>query len=701
MPFRAAASVAVLTALLALGVPPGEAQAEALGPALVLADPAGDVKTEVGGQAAAGGEAAYPATDLLGLTVEETPFSLAITVQAAALPKPSDAGVDGVLYHVGFLHNGREFRVTIQMVLQVLVADRAAGLAYRDLPTDEWSFVWSTEAVVMDTAAGTLAVDVPRDLLADKDGAAPYPGRALEGVHAVAQSLFTDSGLVFISGAPLVNSPQRVTDTIPDAAPYPALPVQFGLAQTGDARLSAATPFRASNGEATTFVYEVVTQNLGEAADAFELAASSVPAGFAVVLPVPVVALEGRSNDTVPVLLTIPFGHDHGARASFVLELRSTSDPGSVGRLEMGVRFLDVPQPAGHHDTVYLHQAVVPGGIGTLLGSQGYMNTLEEDPNDSGAKDCSRGFSSTATGTWQVSWPFYLEPTLVMGLDVDAAKVGHVRVPIATTFPTVDAQFYANLYVEPPRDENGRAAAMTHIAGIPGTAVEFPGGGATVVVEADLLPSQDAGRVPYQAGHRLVLWFTLQFKGPNSLGFADEAPCIMPGGSARLPLREWHDEVDEVLAAIDGPGLSPLGPQERLVNPGEAVVFPVSIANPLAEDVRFDLDVSGPNAAWATLVDEAIDVPAHGTAKASVIIRAPAGAIDGERADLVLQAYPRDDPTARGLLRLVAEVDTDIDHADDSAVAAAETKGSPGANPLLLLAALAGLALGVRRRGGI
>jgi hypothetical protein len=159
--------------------------------------------------------------------------------------------------------------------------------------------------------------------------------------------------------------------------------------------------------------------------------------------------------------------------------------------------------------------------------------------------------------------------------------------------------------------------------------------------------------------------------------------------------------VDEVLAALDGPGLSPLGPQERLVNPGEAVVFPVSIANPFDGEARFELQVSGPNAAWAT-VPGALTVPAHGTAQGTIVVRAPGGAVDGERADLVLQAFPRDDPTARGLLRLVAEVDTDADQPDDSAIApAGPGKDSPGggAGMAAAAAALAALALARRRPG--
>jgi hypothetical protein len=576
--------------------------------------------------------------------------------------------------------------------------DPYVALAFRDTPEADWSQVWGTDdAAVIDQGAATITVDVLRDLLADQDGAAPFPGRTLDGLHVVAQSLLSDADAeVFDVPVPL---PQSVTDAMPDAEPYPALALALGLAQTGHARLTSKVPFRASNGEATTFVYNVTVENLADTADTFELVATSIPAGYTVVLPVPALALEPGMNATVPVLLTMPFGHQHGALASLVLESHSLSDPGSVGRVEIGVRFLAVPQPAGHHDTVYLHTGAVTGSsaVNSLFGGvPGYINTLEEDPADQGAKDCALGVSMEDPGRWHMSWPYILQPTLQMGMDVDAAKVGHFKIPVSTTAPGMEAELTANLYIEPPRGEDGRQERI-HLAGLTSAPMDLPGSGATVLFEGDMLPDPAAPRVGFQEGYNLVLWITLIYTGPTTPGLADDGPCIEPGGSAVLPLREWHDAVDQVLASLDGPGLVPLGAQERLVNPGEAVLFPVSIANARDGSTRFDLQITGPNAPWATLSGSSISVPAHGTAQASVLVRAPADAADGERADLVLQVFEHDDPTARGLLRLVTVVDTDADQVDDSAAAPAPPKESPSVGSPVLLGLLA-LAVGLARR---
>jgi MYXO-CTERM domain-containing protein len=129
------------------------------------------------------------------------------------------------------------------------------------------------------------------------------------------------------------------------------------------------------------------------------------------------------------------------------------------------------------------------------------------------------------------------------------------------------------------------------------------------------------------------------------------------------------------------------------------VIFHVSVSNPLDTAMAMVLEVSGPNAAWATLPSVKVDVPAHDTARASVVVRAPVGSVPGERADLVLQAYSRDDPATRGLLRFVTVVDTDTDYPDDTAAAAELTqKDSPSPGTALLVGLIGLLAVALRRR---
>ena len=683
--------VLALLAVLALATPiPGLAQAQQGG--VEATDPSGDVKTELNGQQAAGGELAYPALDLLSLKVRESESSFAFTVGVAALPKDADAGADGVIYEVGFDHNGRSFLVHVQMALRAIVEPVFMRVGYRDAPTDEWSYVLSGNAVSVDAASNTFTVEVPRDLFADRDGAAPYPGRALEGLHVEARSLYTDADTILF--AVPASTVHRVTDALPDAPPYPSLPVRFGLPQTGHARLSSDIPFRASNGEATTFLYEVTAHNLGDEADTFGLAAVGVPAGYTAVVAVPALALEAGANATVPVLLTMPFGHQHGDLATFTLEMTSLSDPGSVGRLQMGVRFLAIPQPAGHHDTIYLHRAHA-GAVATPLFNAAYMNTLEDDPNDSGQNLYSSGFSGSAQQRYW--WSFALSPTLEMGLDVDPDGAGPIRIPIGTTAPLLQATLSATLYVRYGDPADG--GYDIGIAQLERTAPRDLSPNTQTLFDGQLVPMPDVGRIPYEPGRNLRLFVELLGVGAPTANLAEDGAFIAPGASLHVPLREWHDPVDELLASVHGPALSAVGPQERLVNPGESVVFHAAVANPGEESVSVRLEITGANPGWARLADASISVPAGGSRNVTVVVRAPADAVHGERADLVLQAYDRDDPTARGLLRLVATVDTSQDLADEAAVAqAAAGKQSPAPAVAFLALALAGLASRLRRQ---
>ncbi len=691
-------AVLLLAALLPV---PASGQA----PTTLLEDPAGDVRSEVAGTVGPSAAALYPGADLLTLGVEESQHSFTFRLTMAAVPSATDPGLDGVNYLIHFSHNGRQFEIMVWKVLESLQSVSPqppfAWLAYRDSDEAAWSFIWISEtAPFFDTAAKSLTIDVLRLDLADAEGATPFPGRSLEGIRAEAHASLEDAQIISIGGSSAVEDlyPQRFVDEMPDDPSSSAsLPIAIGPRQTGHARLTSDHPFRSSNGEATTMLFAVDAHNLDDADDRFELTANSVPRGYSLTLPVPVVDVPAQSSVEVPVLLTMPFGHQHGAAASFLLEMASLSDSGSVGRIELGVRFLDIPQPAGHHDTVFLHKSPTVGGVGPAFGWRaGYMNTLEDDPSDTKEPLHTSYLSVTDVGRFESRWMFPLKPYLDMGIDIDPAKTGHLKLPIGTTGPMRETTVEAFLRVAPGVDWPQEGILVASLEPLPARDIAP---NSEVLIEGALVPEPGVAPIPPERGTNLWLEVVVTSTG-TMWSAASEGAYIAPGGSARLPLREWHDAVDEALAALKGPSLAPLGDQERWVNPGEAVAFPVSVANPLDDEVRIDLEVSGPNAAWATLTSASLVVPAHATGQATLMVRAPPGATDGDRADLVLQAFPRDDPTARGLLRLVAEVDTDADQVDDSALApSSEGKQSPGLGLASTLAGLAALAVLARRRG--
>lgn len=694
----------LLAALLlaSLLVPaPAHAQVPTAGPTLLLEDPAGDVALNAGGSpAGAVPGAVYSGADLVALTLSETRSDVTFTLTFDDLKAPDEeTAPDGMRTIVLFTHNLREFQLEIGRGVTHLSTEYFSYLSYRDDPTAVWSDIWVGFGEARpDYAADTLALSLSRDLLADADGAAPFPGRSLGEMRVSSGSQFRESPIFNPNNGvlPAVGFPVWVKDEMPEAdAPAATYAIQVGVTQTGHARLSSDIPFRASNGEATTYILEAKASNLADREDTFTFGIAGASDRLTVVVPIQVLVLEAGASRDVPVLVTVPFGHQHGDAESFVLEMRSDSDPGSVGRVEMGIRFLAVPQPAGHHDTVYLHAMPPRQQIGPLLPfREGFMSTLEEDPAAAPGNHHSSG-SGGIPGQWMYWFYYRLQPTLEMGLDFDLERDGRLVVPIGSATPMMGTKLFATLYLWSPEAQSQVTIAMLESESADVQA------GAPHRFELAFTASDDADRIPFAPG--MEMYLDLRVETTTSLpmfGAAEGGAYVAPGGSIQLPLNEWHDDVDEVLSALAGPGLSPLGDQERMVNPGEAAIFHVSIANPLDTDVDVALEVTGPNQDWATLPASKVRVPAHDTARASVVVRAPANTVPGERADLVLQAYSPDDPAARGLLRFVTLVDTSADHPDDTAAAAElETKDSPAGGLAVPAAALlVALVAGLRRR---
>lgn len=684
----------LLLALALMSAPmPAAAQAQDLVEMALLEDGTGDVNVMVAGTPGPDASAAYPAADLVGLSLRESVESFTWVLEVGDIkPAEEDPGADGVEYEVRFEHNNRYFVLRLYVTLPLIDGRPFAYLDARDAADGYWGTVWATDEVEADQAADTFTIALPRQALADAEGAAPFPGRNLTAISVRSSSSF--AGATFFNGpSGSFSLPYTIVDDMPEAGePLAVYPVLVGVQQDGHARLSSAVPFRASNGEATTFVYQVEASNLGDEDETFELVASGVPDRMTVVVPVPLLPIAANETVTIPILATVPFAHQHGAVDKFLLELISRDDPDSVGRLEMGVNYLAVPQPAGHHDTLHLHNPPeaqgLPGlGRGLLPFRMGTMSTLEDDTTlpDYHAT----GLSFGSSGGMRFSWEYQLAPALQMGLDLDLDRVGRISIAIGTTAPILQATLDGEAYVF-----GDGGVLVGRLA--PQAPVDIPAS-SEHVFEVDFVPHEDADEVPLVPGSNLALVLTLSgltsstIEGPTN-------PYIAPGASLQLPLNEWHDDVDEALAAVDGPRLEALSPQERLVNPGEAVVFAVQLANPTNESVPFRLSVGGSHADWASLPDDSFHLPPETTANVTLIVRAPADALDGDRADLVLQAYPRDAPSLRGLIRLLVEVDTEVDHVDEAPLADELSQGEDAPAPSLALVALAVLAVAVGRR---
>jgi len=731
------AALALAFLLLAGHVPVARAQ-EPTAPAQLLEDARGDQMVHsadpVPGASPAG---RFQAADLLSLAVQESPSDFTFRLAVASLTDSTETALESTQYGIRFMHNGAQYQVH---VFRGLLTQASYGAQLEALDTTRQRYDTLADLpVTADAPGATMTVTVDRDQLLDQDGVAPFPGRSLAGFSVVSWggALFGDGTIGLGPGGQVSPPKVQVTDAMPDAGNGTlGWPVQYGIQQSGNARLSSAVPTRASNGEATTFVFSVVATNLGPT-QRFHLAATGVPGAWNVQLPSDLIELDKGQNETLPVLVTTPFAHQHGTLQSFTLEMQGLDQAGDVGRVQLGVRYTQPPQPAGHHDTVYLHTAKPQGDqtfntlFGTAVGfdfGQMYFNTLTPDEDNNDAKTPVGGQEDTfidfppAAGvpTVTYTWDLPLSPALQMGLDVDMARTGDAKLSFDTLLPMPGAVLTGRIVHTAP---DGRSLDdCRNGCDFTGDDFRFGFGNHTTVLKIGPSPAQDVQPnsqdvlfeapvtglaksrfVPFVRDATLVLEVNLTFNRVDPFFGPHDTPKLA-GGELTLPLLEYHDPVDRAFSSLAGLMVQVQGEASRQLNPGKTALFELELMNHGDKDAAYDLSLSGTNLPWARILgDDHVKVPAGGVRTLGIAVTAPAEARDGDTADLVLTAADAKDPSIRTLARVVATVDTHGSHPDDSAkVPGLESqlrrKSSPAADLLPLLAVLGVAVLLVRRR---
>lgn len=659
-------------ALLVIPAPSGAQQA----PQTILDDNTGDVAITAAGVAVPNA-GRFAAIDLVSLAMFEDAERIHVQVGVADVsPDPALPGENGQIF-AHFSVGETLYRVayagtfSARLLVYDAAADRFAQI--RQVPLD------------VDADENTLTAHLLRQDVLDEMGSALHPGLMVQNFYATSYALFGDDCRIQLLDQN-AECPVKVGDRMPnDAEPTGEYRPVFGVVQTGHLFLDSDVRARASNGDDTTYVFEVELTNRDHEGDEVLLTIQNAPATWDVRIPADHVVIDGNSTLRLPVLVTTPFAHKHGAFESLLVEAHSERDSEAVGRLELGVRYTEVPQPAGHHDTVWFHsrsfesdfagQAVVETVFGGT--SNAYFNTLQDDDNDAGmdvpADNC--GIDVDALGslpTTRFCWRIYLEPALQMGLDFDVTRTGTVSVPVASTLPLQDAVFSGVLryrsadavFRQGPNFDDG----SVDLAVIAPSAPESIGAQGSTVFEGELVPTNASELVPFNpVGASMWLEFSVEVTGVSIFGSGVASPVLEPGGTMTLPLNEYQDPVDDLFHSLTDVDIEMTSPQEMLVNPGETGLFELEIVNAGVVNDRFALQLDGTNTQWATILgDQVIDVKA-GTSRAIVIaVAPPLGTDDGEQADLILEARSTKDPDARALVRLLAEADLDLDHTDQT-----------------------------------
>ena len=619
------------------------------------------------------------AVDIVAFDLIEEPdsFTFALTFGRDTTPDAAFVSDRVAFADVFFTHGGQEYGI-----------DLRDGMVYRIDAAGSPRLV--TKGNVSEEQEGARQlVRVPRDVLFNAEGATPGVGSVFEGFRAE-----VTGGRIQAGGGQVWS-----VDTLPDeGVTVPPFLGILGLEQTGVTRLTAASPTRASNGEAATFVFPFTATNLGAQGDTFRLSWTGVPQGWAVGVAQPVFPIDAGASVQQNLLVSTPFGHQHGAFEDFRLELRSAADPSSLGQADFGIRYHDVPQPAGHHDTLFLHSQRFSGGDPATAQLQApewaSMNTLEEDPQDLGVAVPADTSVKPAPG---FAWRIRLDPSLDIGLQFEPGSEGLVRLPLSSGIPQQGAVAAARLLLQLP-SESGYEDVVLATAGPSDPLTMQP----DQVVQVELPLVAGGTRHPFLLGSDLYLEVTLTTAQPSAVT-VPEYPRLEPGGVLRLPLMEFRDSLD---FAATGTSLlwTPVRAVQRIGNPGDVFLYEATLTNQGAQAVDVELALEGVNVGWARLVEaERTRIPAGGAAQVRAVVTIPGNAGGFDVSDVILAAAPVGQVGGQAIVRFLTEVDTVVDRADDAnlttgLVATPAASEAPGLGPALLLAVLAVAVFAARRR---
>ncbi|HEX9816552.1 MAG TPA: hypothetical protein VGB18_06190, partial [Candidatus Thermoplasmatota archaeon] len=716
------ASVVLITILLSLAslLAPAEAQSR---PAVLpgtkeisITDPPGDVKwtTQAGNQTP---PTSTEYLDVLRLWMNnETLDEIELGIQLDSLTNPSPQPFVPVASRslaIEFFFGESHYFVT--PLVTATGEGCGGGVMSRRVYLDATRTSYTGNSYCIkaesDLAEGTIRFFLPRHGIRNETNKLFGPGDVLVGLHTVVRTYDPAEPFFAFAGQP---SSTGFEDRAPDLGVGPEFRSTLGEAfSAGDLRLFAENPVRVSNGESTTFVYTVSLSNHGDATATVSLEAANVLDGWIVRVPA---RLDVPAKQTIefPVILSMGFSHSHSDIVYFQVRAQHLDDLESHSEINLGVFWTDIPQPAGHHNKLWLHSGTgrLGYGLGIPFGpmvceyKEAWLSALEVeiDPNavEEEIAPCTWDTvyavvapQDTLTNT--VRWSFPMRPSLLIGLDFDIDDPGNfvtsVRSPVAVTRAELSARL---MYYTPQSKEGcepcngqsillaeGRAPARAMSANTPAQ-FEVP---LAFLKEADLLP--------YAPQSNLYIALSLSTDTPNhvpNVSAKETAPAIIPKDTVlTLPLLEYHDPVDQAFDAVGSMGLVATGPFEKFVNPGKGALFGFEVVNNgvVAQDVM--LQIEGHNRDWARFLEgESISLGVGEKRNVTLLVEVPDSASAGERAELFAVAQSKADANVVALARLRASVIPEEQQSfpDERPLLGDAAGGVPGPSLIAFLAVL-------------
>ncbi len=624
-------------------------------------------------------------------------------------------------FHFRFAYGEQAYRILVETALGNPTNDifgRPVTRAWvqQEVAPDSFRNVADAEAEVV-FADNQVTVIFDRSAVRDHNNAPLARSRNIEDFRVETRSLgyFTfplrgPAGEVGELGMP------AVMDWAPMGEAGPSYTLQTGTeVQRGTLFATTNEPVRWTNGEATTLAYHLSLANVGDkVVDAKVTVRGNDPSWT--IAHSERVRAPAQDSINFTILVSIPFVHQHGKLAMFTATF--DDERGNLASTELGIYWPRIPQPAGHHDTLWFHGAALdppqPPFDTAFAGVDGWFNPAEPavDEADQGSPIPAITAGPPGIGAGReglARWLLRMSPELRMGLDFDlmrsASFTTSIDIPIPAVDPRLEVGFFHVKAIPTERFGNQGTAYQYHmlgnatarasgvVSGPTDFTVTFP-----IVEEYDLIPFEENTNLALILELRGALVGLPAVRPEATTYTLDPAATLMT-----LPLFEYHDPVDlsfvtsrsiQLKVGADG--------QERAVNPGRSIIYRFDLAYTGDFTDSFDLSLTGTNSKWAHIIgDRVVTLKAGETRQLAIEVAAPADAFAGDIADVTLTATSKTNAAVQGGIRTLTMVVTDRDIPDEAADARllgnelTKDQESPGLGVLLLIGMLGILA---RRR---
>lgn len=534
---------------------------------------------------------------------------------------------------------------------------------------------------------GLFHMHVPYERIQDLEGFPISPGDVVTPLAL--RSQYHAGGVYFDPNRDIDPGEERVQQQrYNDMVEIPADAVlPLGVQEVTDILLTAATPVKFSNGGGS-FHWELEIRNLGDEPHVLH---REWMASEDVELEAPAfVSMEAGETKVIHLYATLPSRHEHGGEDE-VVSIGYFDGP--IGaRTEVAVRYLLVPQPAGHHDTVYLHgwASGAPGREDIAFPDGGVINTQEfyEGWEASGVEASVGVCRTSAGGANSIEWIFRLSPGLRIGLDAEMDKTGLLEFSFESGLPLA-GELWARLQLRSLN--NGEKATLREAdewTAVQDVQLEAQSS-QSFVIDLPMPPELDRVEPQTNMPNLFLNILVCPTEQAEQVLLADQF-VMATNLRAKLPLVDYKEVLD-VSPTIDGLMLSTESvPVEA--EAGRAILFEIAMD---AQPGPYSLAVVGPDAQRFELLSKD---HVEGSTTAWVAAFVP----EDSKAGALIQAFflVSDDeaPDRTALLPLAIEVVEDAER-DDSAEIANLRNAGDRATPFPLVSVLGLLLIvGILRR---